>query len=66
VTRKIKYQTPYRAIYYDIDGSLTGKGAGSWATPYFKHHEQKGCARDEDVWHGMTCDPSVTIRRIAV
>lgn len=26
VTKKIRYQYPFRDIYYDLDGSLTGKG----------------------------------------
>ena len=39
VTKKIKYQEPFKAIFLDEDGSLTGKGAGTWATPYYKYHE---------------------------
>lgn len=39
VPRRIYYTIPFRAIFYDLDGSLTGKGAGTWATSYFKHHE---------------------------
>lgn len=38
VNRSINYQIPHRAIYHDLDGTLTGKGAGSWATPYYSHH----------------------------
>jgi hypothetical protein len=65
VTKKIRYETPFRAIYYDLDGSLTGKGPGSWATPYFKHHTQKECVKDMAVYHGMICDNTVQVRRIA-
>ncbi len=39
VTRKIKYEYPYRGIFLDSDGSLTGLGAGSWASANFKHNE---------------------------
>jgi len=39
VTKKIQYQYPHKAIYYDLDGSLTGKGAKSWAASYFPHLE---------------------------
>jgi len=38
VTKRIVYQYPYRAIFSDLDGSLTGKGPGSWATYYHEHH----------------------------
>ena len=32
---KIRYQFPFRDIFYDLDGSLTGLGPKTWATPYF-------------------------------
>jgi hypothetical protein len=38
VPRKIWYQYPEKAIYYDLDGTLTGKGPKSWATPNYAHH----------------------------
>jgi len=34
--RRVWYQFPEKAIYFDLDGSLTGKGPNSWATPYYK------------------------------
>jgi len=39
VPRRIRYQIPHRALYLDLDGSLTGKGANSWATFFYKHLE---------------------------
>lgn len=39
VVKRIRWQFPHKAIYLDEDGSLTGKGPKTWATPYFKHHE---------------------------
>lgn len=38
VTKKIRYQYPFRDIYYDLDGTLTGKGVESWATNYWEHN----------------------------
>lgn len=64
VTRLIKYQYPYHAIFYDMDGSLTGKGAGSWATPYYAHHNQTECSQS-DFYGGATCDNTVQVRRVA-
>ena len=43
VTAKIRYQEPFREIIYDIDGSLTGLGPNSWATPYWRHNDRPGC-----------------------
>ena len=45
VTRRIIYQYPYKDIFYDLDGTLTGLGAGTWATPYFLHNDQPECTR---------------------
>lgn len=39
VTKRIFYQEPFRAIIHDLTGSLTDLGAGSWATPYWKHND---------------------------
>jgi hypothetical protein len=37
VKRRIRYQPPYREIFYDSDGSLTSLEAGSWAVPEWTH-----------------------------
>jgi hypothetical protein len=44
VTRRIRYQPPYREIFYDSDGSLTWvkergdlQEPGSWAVPEWTH-----------------------------
>lgn len=65
VSRKIWYQYPNRGIWHDIDGTLTGKGAGSWATAYFKHNEQPECTNNAAVFDGLTCDNTAQVRRIA-
>lgn len=39
--RRIKYNIPFREVIYDMDGSLTGLGAGSWAvSTTFDHVSQ--------------------------
>jgi hypothetical protein len=43
VTKRIKWNFPGRGILYDLDGTTTGKGPRSWATPYFKHNDQDEC-----------------------
>jgi len=65
VPRKIRYQYPRRAIYHDLDGSLTGKGANSWATPYYAHHDLPECEQDLEVMDGVLCDSTVQVRRVA-
>jgi hypothetical protein len=65
VTKKIRYQAPRKAIFHDLDGSLTGKGANSWATVYYKHHDQPECEQDLELMDGVLCDSTIQIRRIA-
>lgn len=64
VTKRIKYGFPYKAIFRDRDGSLTGKGAESYASFYTLHLLQKECENLQDMYDGVTCDNSVQIRRI--
>lgn len=56
VTTKIVYQFPFRDIFYDTDGTLTGLGANSWATPYFLHNDQPECITDLEVYDGILCN----------
>lgn len=66
VDRKIRYQFPYRDIFYDLDGTLTGKGPKTWATNYWEHNVQPECEVDMDVYDGILCDSSIEVRRIAL
>ena len=59
------FQFPFRAIFQDEDGSVTGKGEGSWATAYWKHlvgPTMKECEFDEEKWPergAVYCDNTV-------
>lgn len=62
VPRRIRYQYPWRAIFQDMDGSLTGLGANTWATHYYPTVDQNECEYDasvEDKWNGVICRDSV-------
>jgi hypothetical protein len=65
VTRIANYQYPWRAIFFDEDGTLTGKGPRTWATPYFPHHNQTECEHNETYYGGVFCDSSIEVRRVA-
>jgi len=65
VPRKIRFGTPYRAIFYDNDGTLTGKGAGSWASYFYASHLVPECEHKQDEYDGVICDNTVQIRRLA-
>jgi len=48
-----------------LDGSLTGKGPNSWATPYYAHHRVKECEVNETYFGGVICDNTAQLRRVA-
>jgi hypothetical protein len=64
VTNRISWNFPGRAILLDLDGSTTGKGPNSWATPYFKHNEQDECTKDEKT-NSLFCTSAVQVRKLA-
>lgn len=50
-----------------MDGTLTNKGANTYATKGYTHVMQPECATDAasiDMYDGVVCDSSVEIRRI--
>ena len=62
--KRIRYQFPFRGIWYDADGSLTDLGYGSWATANWTHNYQPECVVSE-LYDGVICDSSVQVRRVA-
>ena len=58
----MRYQFPYKTIFHDMDGSMLGKTAGSWAfSDLWTHNLWDGqCELDEDF--GIVCDHRVTVR----
>jgi len=70
VEKRIRYQVPFRGILNDLDGSLTGKGADTWATAFWQHNAaQPECATTADekaMYDGLLCDNTVEVRRIVM
>lgn len=68
VPRRIRYETPYKAIFFDTDGTLTDLGPNTWATFYQRSHSYwDACQYDadiEDKFNGVICDDTVEIRSI--
>jgi hypothetical protein len=65
VDRRIRYQNPWRGIFHDMDGSLTGLGPDTYATKGYKHVQQPECSLDDELFDGVVCDNTVQIRRVA-
>lgn len=65
VPRKIRFGLPWRAIFYDLDGTLTGKGAGSYATFFRETHLVPECEHKQDEYDGVVCTNAVQVRRLA-
>lgn len=64
VPRRIQYEVPFRGIWLDLDGSLTGLGPNTWATRDYIHNRQPECQVNDAVYNGLICDSSVQVRRI--
>jgi hypothetical protein len=59
VLRRIKYQYPQRAIFHDLDGTLTGQGEDSWASFNWPHLHQPECVVEEVLMDGVACNSDV-------
>ena len=64
VPLRVRYSTPFRTIFKDESGGLTGLSANSWFVPYWPHLLQPEC-EDMSAWGGIICESTVTVRRIA-
>ena len=47
VQTKVFYTVPWRTIFHDKTGSLTGMGPDSWFCHYWKHNDWPECNYDE-------------------
>ena len=66
VTKRIVYTVPWKAIFYDIDGTLTGLGPKTWATHNYSHLEaMPECTLNYEVYDGVICDSTVRLRRVS-
>ena len=65
--RRIRWTEPYKEIFNDLDGSLTGS-AGGWATPYYGWNEWDTVCVHSSATHdsGLVCDGSVVVRLLQV
>ena len=66
VSKKIMYSDPKKAIFHDLDGTLTGLNAGSWATVGFKFNEQSSACSASADHDGIVCDETVEVRRVSL
>ena len=64
-TKKVRFTVPFKQIFQDDDGSLTGT-AGGWATAYRAFNVWPGqCERKgEEFDTGIVCDNTVKVRRL--
>jgi hypothetical protein len=65
VQKIVSYSTPFRTIFFDKSGGMTGKGANSWFVPYFKHLLVSECENAE-AKGGILCTSTVQVRRVAI
>lgn len=65
--KRVEWTCPYKQIFFDLDGSLTGIANGT-ATPFYKFNEWPGVCEQQDETYdeGIVCDSSVRVRRLQV
>ena len=70
VPQRIAWTTYRKGIFHDLDGSLTGLGADTWATPLWEHNQwnettgDMACTYVEEAYDGLICDDTVNVRKI--
>jgi len=63
---RIKWEDPYYNIFFDTDGTLTERGANSYAYAEFPHLDLGSCEVDDTYGlDGVTCDDSQPLRRVS-
>ncbi|CAE7562181.1 PKHD1L1, partial [Symbiodinium sp. KB8] len=72
-TQRVKWGPGRKDIIYDLDGSLTGRGPRSWASPYWSFNAAgtaPACTRENSATatydDAILCDASVEVRRIGI
>jgi hypothetical protein len=65
-TRRTKWTAPFKDIFVDLDGSLTGHVNGS-VSPFFAFNQWPECVANLTMFDGgIACDGSVRTRRLQV
>ena len=62
-TQRVTFDTPFKEILYDQDGSL-GNNTHRWVVHYYKHLDISECMQDQATYNGLLCSSSISIRRV--
>ena len=67
---RIRYNYPFRGIFYDLDGTLTDLSPGerTWAVAEWEHLKQPECVYDAatlTTFGGILCRNTIEVRRLA-
>lgn len=66
VLYRLAFQTPFRDIVEDTDGTLTDLDPWTTVTAYMKHNDVDECVQnDSRLVDALICSPDVQVRRIA-
>jgi hypothetical protein len=66
VTKKIRYQEPFKSIFYDGDGTLMGQAGGWTVSDIWCWNAWNGTCVSDPVYDGFVCDNTVTIRSLVL
>ena len=69
VSRRVAWSKPYKDIFIDLDGTLTGMGPGT-VMPFYAFNKWPECVRDSTpngaLGGGLVCSDSVVVRRLSL
>ena len=65
IKKRVFYQSWFKGIYHDLDGTLTGLGPDSYTTPDWTHNRWPECTLDYERFDGLVCPSSNPVRRVA-
>ena len=64
VEKRIRWRTPRKGIFHDLDGTLTEQGADSYVSPYWPHNDWPECNVDMPIYDGIICPSPYSIQRM--
>jgi len=66
VSKKIRYQFPFKSIFYGEDDTLTGLAGGWTVSDIWCWNAWNGVCVSDPVYNGFVCDNTVTIRSLVI
>ena len=64
VDRRILWKWPFKGIFHDLDGTLTGQDLNSYVTADLPHNDWEECTKDIPVYDGIVCPEPFAVQKV--